>query len=194
MNLIQIGLIILSSLPLIATLMLAYQLMRNGQGALGKATIQPLFFYFAKLSVVVIMGILFLASIDSGTFQFFPWLIQNEVPEVQKLLSLVFLLGGNLLLISGYINLSIFTRVGLPKGEHALETNGIYRISRNPMYTSFLFFNLSCFLLVPSLLIALIIIYNTITHHFIILKEEEFLTSTFNNDYLDYKSRIARYL
>ena len=140
MNLIQVGLSILSGLPLVATLLLGYQLMRNGQGALGKPTINSFFFYLAKLSIAVLFGTLLIASIKADAFLNFPWLIQKDIPEVQKLLGLVFLLGGNLLLIPGYINLGIFTRVGLPKGKHALETDGVYRISRNPMYTSFLFF------------------------------------------------------
>ena len=194
MNLIQTGLITLSGLPLVATLLLGYQLMRNGQGALGKPTIQPLFFYAAKLCISLLMSILCFVSIKPDAFWVFPWLIQDEIPEVQKLLSLVFLLGGNLLLISGYINLSIFTRVGLPKSKHALETKGVYRISRNPMYTSFLFFSASCFLLVPSLLIVAMILYNAITHHFIILNEENYLARTFHTQFLDYKNKTARYL
>lgn len=194
MSLIQIGLIIFGGIPILGTIMLAYQLMRNGQGAIGKPTIQPFIFYSVKLSIVVLMSILFLACYKSQVFLLFPMLIQNEIPEVQKLLSLVLLLGGNLLLLPAYVSLSIFTRVGLPTGKHALETKGIYRISRNPMYTSFFFYSISCFLLVPSLLVAVIILFITITHHFIILKEEQFLVGLFSKQYLDYKSNTARYL
>ncbi len=194
MNLIQLGLICLSLLPGLATLLLAYQLMRNGQGAFGKPTIRPFFFYLSKLSIVFIMAILCLASIQSGFFLKFPFLIQLEVPDVQKLLSLVFMLGGNLLLLPGYAALGIFTRVGLPKGEHALETNGVYKISRNPMYTSFWFFGLSCFLIVPSLFMAAIILFNITAHHIIILKEEKYLHNTFNEKYKAYKVQTSRYL
>ena len=194
MSLIQTGLIFLGSLPLVATALLAYQLMRNGQGALGKPTIKGWLFYPSKFIVALLLSFLFLACIFPAFFVHFPWLLQQEIPDVQKLLGLVFLLAGNLLLIPAYFSLSIFTRVGLPKGPHALQTKGIYKISRNPMYTSFFFFHTACFLLIPSLLVAGLIAFNLITHHVIILNEEKFLNSTFNGEYLSYRKTTARYL
>jgi protein-S-isoprenylcysteine O-methyltransferase Ste14 len=194
MSLVQIGLIILSGLPLVATLLLAYQLLRNGQGAIGKPSISPLFFYAAKGIVGLVFACLFVASLQTGFFQFFPCTIQNEIPEVQKLLALIFLLAGNLLLIPAYYSLGIFTRVGLPTGAHALETDGVYRISRNPMYTSFLFFFTACFLLVPSLLLIGLMLFCLITHHLIILNEEKYLAETFKGEYISYKKDTARYL
>lgn len=194
MSLIQIGLASLSGFPILATLLLAYQLMRNGQGVLGKPTIASWPFYLTKLITGILIGCLFLASIQPSFFLYFPWLIQSEIPEVQKLLSMVSLLGGNLLLIPAYYSLSIFTRVGLPTKQHALQTDGIYKWSRNPMYTSFFFFHTACFLLVPSMLVAALIVFNLVTHHFIILNEERYLKETFGSDYLDYKKNTARYL
>ena len=107
---------------------------------------------------------------------------------------LTILLGANLLVIPAYYSMSIFTRVGLPTGKHALQTNGVYQISRNPMYTSFFFFHIACFLLVPSLLLVPFMAFNLVTHHLIILKEEKFLANTFQEEYLDYKKGTARYL
>ena len=62
------------------------------------------------------------------------------------------------------------------------------------MYASFIFFNTACFLLIPCLPIAALIIFSLLAHHIIILREEQFLTSTFQQDYLDYKNQTARYL
>ncbi|MGQ7871244.1 methyltransferase family protein [Sunxiuqinia sp. sy24] len=192
--LIQLGLIFLSGFPLLSTALLAYQLLRNGQGAMGVPSITAWLFYPAKLTAGVLLFILFPASLSATFFDYFPWLIQHEVPEVQQLLSLIFLLAGNLLLIPAYYTMSIFTRVGLPTKDHALQTNGIYRISRNPMYTSFFFFFTACFLLIPSLLVAALGLFSLIIHHFIILSEEKFMASSFSSEYQTYQNQTARYL
>lgn len=194
MTLLQVGLMFLSGLPILSTALLAYQLLRNGQGAFGTPTISPWLFYPAKFLVGCLMVALFWASLQPEFFLNFPMLLQQEIPEVQKLLSLVFILAGNLLLVPAYYSMSIFTRVGLPTTDHALQTNGIYRISRNPMYTSFFFFFTACFLLVPSVFMAVVILFCLVTHHFIILNEEKFLLKAFGNEYADYKKNTSRYL
>lgn len=194
MKLIQALLIVLSGFPVLSTLFLAYQLFRNGQGTLGKPTIVPWLFFSAKMSVGFLFAILFAAGIKPDFYLWFPWPIQNDIPSVQKLMSLIFLAAGNLFLIPAYHTLSIFTRVGLPKSPHVIKTNGIYRITRNPMYVSFWFFFTACFLLAPSLFVALLIIFCLTVHHFVILNEEKFLECSFGDQYLSYKKRVARYL
>ena len=125
MTLLQVGLIFLSGFPILSTALLAYQLLRNGQGALGKPSITPWLFYPAKLVAGFLLVAVFWASIQSEFFIIFPKLIQQEIPEIQKLLSLVFILAGNLLLIPAYYSMSIFTRVGLPTKAHALQKVGM---------------------------------------------------------------------
>ncbi len=194
MDLMHLGLVILGLTPLIATLLLGYQTMRAGNGVMGKPSISAPLFYLNKLLVGLLFTILGIACVFPAFFLYLPFLIQDSVAEVQKLLALIFLLAGNLLMLPAYYSMSIFTRVGLPVGEHALVTDGVYKISRNPMYTSFIFFFAACFLLVPSLLLGALIIFNLVMHHLIILKEEKFLTGYFGKEYLDYKSSVARYL
>ena len=194
MSIIELGLIILSGLPIAATLLLVYKLKSKGNPLIGKPSIHSLVFYPAKMSIGIILTTLFIASISNQAFLHFPFLIQYEIADVQKLLSLILLLGANLLLLSGYYSLNTSTRVGLPTDEHQLTTNGAYRISRNPMYASFLFFNTACFLLVPSLLILSILLFNTTSHHLIIRNEERFLERLFKTEYTNYKNKVARYL
>jgi len=194
MTLLQIGLILLSGFPILSTALLAYQLLRNGQGAFGKPTISPWLFYPAKLVAGFLLIAVFWASAQSSFFSDFPRLVQQEIPEVQKLLALIFLLAGNLLMIPAYYSMSIFTRVGLPTKAHVLQKRGIYRISRNPMYTSFFFYFAACFLLIPSMIIAGLIFFCLIVHHFIILNEEQFLLKIFENEYAEYRKNTPRYL
>ena len=194
MSLIQSGLIVLTVCPPLATLLLAYQIMRAGNGIIGKPGIQPILFYATKLITGLIFATLLVISLFPDFFQYIPYRIQNEIPDVQKMMCLIFLFAGNILLLPAYYTMSIFTRVGLPEDNHVLQTEGVFRVSRNPMYTSFFFFFSACFLLVSSVLLLALIIFNLVLNHRIILKEEAFLESTFGKQYLSYKNSVARYL
>jgi protein-S-isoprenylcysteine O-methyltransferase Ste14 len=122
-----------------------------------------------------------------------PFQIQNQIPDVQKLMAVVFLIPANLIIVPAYLSMGLITNIGLPTGKHELRTGGIYRISRNPMYASFIFLNTAAFLFIPSILLLAVMIYGMVVHHFIILGEEKYLESEFGAEYLDYKSKVARY-
>jgi len=194
MDVIQFLLVILTALPILATILLGYQLFRNGRGSLGKPTISPGLFYSAKIMIALVFALLFIIGIKPDLFLFFPGLIQHEIPDIQRLMSMILLWTGNLFLLPAYYSMSIFTRVGLPASNHTLRTSGIYRFSRNPMYFSFYFFYTACFLLVPSFLLLIMMIGSLVIHHQIILNEEKFLTGLFRNRYLSYKEKVPRYL
>ncbi|WP_163707914.1 methyltransferase family protein [Mangrovibacterium lignilyticum] len=160
----------------------------------GKPPINKALFYLTKAILSVTFAFLVLASFFREFFSHIPGLIQNEVPDVQKLMCMIFLFAGIILLLPAYYTMGIFTRVGLPTSEHVLQTEGVYRVSRNPMYTSFFFFFAACFLLIPSLILAALMLFNLIIHHLIIKKEESYLESAFGEVYLQYKKSVARYL
>ena len=84
MSLLQTGLIVFSGLPIVATALLGYQLLRNGQGAIGKPSITAWLFYFTKFTIAFLLLSLFLASLKEDFFHYFPWLIQNEIPEANR--------------------------------------------------------------------------------------------------------------
>jgi protein-S-isoprenylcysteine O-methyltransferase Ste14 len=89
--------------------------------------------------------------------------------------------------------MGLITNIGLPTGKHELRTGGIYRISRNPMYASFIFLNTATFLFLPSILLLAVMIYGMVVHHFIILGEEKYLDGEFDDEYRKYKARVPRY-
>jgi protein-S-isoprenylcysteine O-methyltransferase Ste14 len=77
----------------------------------------------------------------------------------------------------------------------SLQTNGIYRITRNPMYVglALVYLGLSClignwwnFILLPFLLI--------IVQEYIIRSEEKYLERRFGQEYMAYKSAVRRWL
>ena len=121
-------------------------------------------------------------------------MIQYQIPEVQKLMVVVFLIPANLLVVPAYLSMGVITDIGLPIGKHELRTEGIYRISRNPVYSSFIFLNAATFLYLPSILLLVVMIYCMIVHHFIIFGEDKFLENEFGDEYQRYKMKIPRYL
>lgn len=81
------------------------------------------------------------------------------------------------------------------KPASSLQTNGIYSITRNPMYVglAIVYMGIACFIgnwwniiLFPVLLL--------IVQEYIIKREEKYLERRFGQEYLDYKSKVRRWL
>ena len=193
MNWIDYSLIVLISLPILATFVLGAFLAKNGKHAKGKPAIHPVLFYTAKFFLFAVWALFYLISIFPEYRSVVPLLIQDQTPDVQKLLSCIFLIPANLIIVPAYLSMGLITNIGLPTGKHELRTSGIYRISRNPMYPSFIFLNTATFLYLPSILLLVIMIYGVIVHHFIILGEEKYLENEFGDEYMNYKVWVPRY-
>jgi len=193
MNWIDYLLAVLIALPIWATLVLGAFLAGNGKHAMGKPTIQPVFFYSGKF---LLFGVWFLFGLVAVFPQYrnsVPFLIQDLTPDVQKLLAAIFLIPANLILVPAYLSMGLVTHIGIPSGKHELRTGGIYKLSRNPMYASFIFLNTATFLYLPSLLLLVVMFYGMVVHHFIILGEEKYLDNEFGDEFRKYKARVPRY-
>lgn len=194
MNWIDYTLAVLITVPILATIVLGAFLAKSGTNAMGKPTIQPFFFYTGKFLLFLVWALFaFIALFPHYRF-WIPFTIQDNIPDVQKLMAAVFLIPANLIIVPAYLSMGLITHIGLPEGKHELRTGGIYRYSRNPMYASFIFLNTATFLFLPSILLLVIMIYGMIVHHFIILGEEKYLESIFKNQYQSYKASVPRYL
>jgi len=193
MSWIDYCLVVLISLPILATVVLAFFLARDGKSAIGLPTIQPVFFYTAKFLLFVVWALFGFISLFPEYRMVVPLMIQDQIPDVQKLLAVVFLIPANLILVPAYLSMGLVTHIGLPSGKHELRVNGIYRFSRNPMYASFIFMNTATFLFLPSILLLIVMVYGMVVHHFIILGEEKFLEKEFGQEYLKYKGKVPRY-
>jgi protein-S-isoprenylcysteine O-methyltransferase Ste14 len=194
MSWIDTVLAVLAILPILATFVLGAFLAKNGKHAMGKPTIRPVFFYSGKFLLFIVWALFGVIAIFPEYRDVVPFLIQDQTPAVQKLLAVVFLIPANLIIVPAYLSMGLITNIGLPTGKHELRTGGIYKISRNPMYASFIFLNTAAFLYLPSILLLIIMIYGMVVHHFIILGEEKFLENEFGSEYLKYKARVPRYL
>jgi protein-S-isoprenylcysteine O-methyltransferase Ste14 len=193
MNWIDYLLTALITLPILATFVLGIFLARNGKHAMGRPTVQPFFFYTSKFLLFGVWALFVFISIFPKYRSAIPFLIQDEIPDVQKLLAAVLLIPANLIIVPAYLKMGLITHIGLPEGKHELRTGGIYKFSRNPMYASFIFLNTATFLYLPSVVLLAVMIYGMVVHHYIILAEEKYLEAEFGDEYQEYKSRVARY-
>jgi protein-S-isoprenylcysteine O-methyltransferase Ste14 len=81
------------------------------------------------------------------------------------------------------------------KPATSLQTNGIYSVSRNPMYTGLLFQYLGLALIFGNwwtlILFPVLIV---LVQYLIILPEERYLMRAFGNSYSDYKNKVRRWI
>ena len=78
--------------------------------------------------------------------------------------------------------------------ENGINLNGLYRISRNPMYVSYLIYFLGCVLITQSLLLLAILVVFQISTHWIILSEERWCVNKVGEEYKNYMSKVRRYI
>jgi protein-S-isoprenylcysteine O-methyltransferase Ste14 len=100
---------------------------------------------------------------------------------------------GAVLLILAFRDLGDSLRVGLPGEATMLKTNGIYQLSRNPIYVGVDLIAIASVLFIPGIINTACAIAGIAVHHAIILSEEKFLEGRFGNDWLNYKRKTRRY-
>ena len=130
--------------------------------------------------------------------------IQKKIPiddslfhlQITKITGILFLVISLFFLVTSLIKFfqSKNTLI-LIKPASSLQTNGIYSISRNPMYVglAIVYLGITCLIgnwwniiLFPLLLLVI--------KEYVIKKEEKYLERAFGEKYLDYKSRVRRWL
>ena len=75
-----------------------------------------------------------------------------------------------------------------------LNTNGIYRFSRNPMYVAYFVCFVGMAMLTQSLILLGIVSVFQISAHWIILAEERWCLEKFGATYKEYMKRVRRYI
>ena len=75
-----------------------------------------------------------------------------------------------------------------------LVVNGIYKFSRNPAFVGFDLLYIGCVLTFPNIINISFVIIAVILFHVQILGEEKFLSEKFGKEYLNYKTKVRRYI
>lgn len=144
-------------------------------------------FYVSKYSIVILWMAMVLESwgIDISFI---------KMPELLRWISLGLWFFGFFLLFIGRLELGNSFRIGSPKESTGLRVDGIYRFSRNPMYVGVYATVIASVLYTSNPVVFLLGIFVIAVHHKIVLAEEEHMRRVFGKDYMDYCSRVRRYL
>jgi protein-S-isoprenylcysteine O-methyltransferase Ste14 len=153
----------------------------------GKTTINPIIFYSGKVCGYFTWIIILLKFIDIEFLKVYS-------TTYNKYISLVIVALGLVTVFISLINLGRSTRLGIPTGNTEFKSNGIYRISRNPMYLGFNLLTVSSIIYTLNIIILALGIYSVIVYHLIILGEEKYLKERFGYIYLDYFKKVRRYI
>jgi len=132
------------------------------------------------------------------------WVIANRFPSLgfsfgfqQELAIAICIIG----IFVDLVSVGLFTKFKTtvspfsPQKTEKLVTSGLYQFSRNPMYVGMVIIligigiwlgNLAAFVLIPG--------FTWFVTTFQIIPEEEILAEKFGQDYLEYKSRVRRWI
>lgn len=184
----KIVLIVTVFLMLFIVAILARAIVKKQQ-IIGRPPIPVGFFLLAKMLVAVNLVFLILKGLELNVRLIF-------VPSLAvDIFALVFLSGGTIVLVLAAFQLNKDLVFGISSSEnHKLQTRGIYSISRHPFYLGFIFILFSSCLLNPHYLNILTFAGAWIIHHFIMIKEEQFLSAHYGEEYHQYAQRVKRYI
>lgn len=78
--------------------------------------------------------------------------------------------------------------------SNGINVNGLYRISRNPMYVAYFICLLGCALVSSSWTLFTLLAVFQISSHWIILSEEKWCMKKFGEEYVRYMNKVRRYI
>lgn len=161
----------------------------NKQQIIGRPPIPVLFFILAKVLVLVNLTFLLMRGLNINVLRIFFTSLFVDIVAVALLII------GTVILFLSTFKLKSDLVFGLSSSsKHKLQTNGIYSLSRHPFYLGFIFILFSSCLLIPHYLNILAFLGAWIIHHFIMIKEEEFLIRQYGDEYIQYTKRVKRYI
>ncbi len=183
-----IVLIISLLLILLITIVVGRSIVKKQQ-IIGRPPIPVVYFLLAKMLVLVNLTFLLLKGLNIHVYRFFNPSVFIDI------LAVAFLIIGTVLLFLSTFRLNNDLVFGLSSSEnHKLQTKGVYSISRHPFYLGFIFILFSSCLFNPNYINILAFIGAWIIHHFIMIREEQFLSSQYGDEYMEYAKRVNRYL
>ena len=153
----------------------------------GEAPINRTLFYASKYSILVLWGAMVVQSWGIG-------ISFAGVPRFLQLTALILWVSGFVLLYLGRLKMGDSFRLGTPREDTSLRIDGLFRLSRNPMYVGVYATIAASWLYTLNPLVVLLGVFVVVIHHAIVLAEEEHMQKVFGRKYLDYCNRVQRYI
>lgn len=146
-----------------------------------KNILPPTYLLIAIVSMVVLHFLAPLASLIP-----FPWNMLGLIP---------FVIGVGINMLADNAFKRVNTTVKPYETSTTLITDGVFRVTRNPMYVGFvlILFGIAIFIgsLSPYLIVLL---FPIVMEKMFITVEEQMLEETFGKNWLDYKQKVKRWL
>ena len=153
----------------------------------GKAPINRPLFYTSKYLILVLWGVMALQSWGLGVSLI-------EVPRVLQLIALLLWFVGFGLLYLGRFKMGDSFRLGTPRENTSLKVDGLFRLSRNPMYVGMYATIVASALYTLNPVVILLGGFVICIHHSIVLAEEGYMQKAFGREYTEYCCRVRRYV
>ena len=122
----------------------------------------------------------------------FSW---NYMPANARFTGFLIAMLGNIIFLISILCMKDSWRAGIPeKDKTKLVTSGIYQCSRNPAFLGFDLQYIGVLFMYCNPLTVVSSVFAMTMLHLQILQEERYLVQEFGEEYLEYKSRVFRYL
>lgn len=154
-----------------------------GKGKVGAARIIEIIMKVATISVPIVEVV----SICMNMVSFPIWV---------RYAGIVLAVLGDVIFVVSVLTMRDNWRAGVSETDKTeLVTDGIYQISRNPAFLGFDLVYLGILIMFFNGILLFVTVFAMIMFQLqIVYVEENFLVTTFGNDYIDYKKTVNRYL
>jgi protein-S-isoprenylcysteine O-methyltransferase Ste14 len=149
---------------------------------------------YIKLIFVVICAYLVIYAFFPTWYNYFLPVFQLDNLTI-KFIGLALLLFSFVWIVIAQVNMKNSWRIGIDNDTKTeLITNGLFSISRNPVFFGMILSLLGLFLITPNALTFLLLVLEYVLIQIIIRLEEEFLTKEHGQKYLEYKQKVRRFI
>ena len=124
------------------------------------------------------------------------YLNTSSLPIWSRYIGIVIALLGDVLFVISVLTMKDSWRAGVSETDKTeLVTNGIYQISRNPAFLGFDLVYIGILLMFFNWIMFAVSVFAIVMFHLQIVNvEEDFLSTAFRDEYLEYKKKVNRYL
>jgi protein-S-isoprenylcysteine O-methyltransferase Ste14 len=171
----------------LALIIIAIPLSGKGISFMGAPTLRKFEFFSGKTALFTSWGLFIAKAVMDGAWP------NTSLPVLTWIAVAILFLSAIILIIS-FKALGKALKVGLPAEETKLQTGGIYRFCRNPLYLGVFGVCLASCLYFPNPFNIILAAYGIFVHVRITLGEEKFLEERFGDEYRQYKRRVGRFL
>jgi protein-S-isoprenylcysteine O-methyltransferase Ste14 len=187
-NTIFEAIIILLPISFVTQLCITEYLLKKRGINFGYPPINQFVFSISKYSVLVIWTGMILEVLQ---IRLMPTFTKTSLTAS---LGLILWVGGFLLLYVGRFSLGQSFRIGVANEKTVFIVNGIYKISRNPMYLGLYATLIGSMFYTSNIVYMLVSFFIITTHHIITLGEEKELLLKYGNTYKEYCDKVRRYI